>query len=431
MPNAGRTFDPTFPVQIQRQDWTCSIRTTMMLLDSIGIEVSPDEAQDAMSPRYVTPARGLLDARGNGIVEVLRDRWNVEAFNDDAATFDEVAAKAGQQPVALGLRNWGGPGLGHWAAVRGFDGSRLILANPGGTGPLFGQQALTREQFDARGPASMVVVPLEASAPASALRGIDVASWQGAPDWDAVAASGIAFAFTKVTEDDDYQNPTFARNWSEIKRVGLVRGAYHYAQPEGNDAHVEADYFVGRIESVGGVQAGDLLALDLEAGSGNLAQWTLDFLKRVEALTGTRPFVYTGAWFSTPHGIPSRPEIARYPLWLAAYTGTMPPAPPPWTEVTIWQHSASGHVPGIVGDVDLNEFRGTREQLLALGTPGANVEPTPADPRDEQIRALTARVSQLEAEKAGLVSTLGYLTGDVERALRAAVDELKRHGTAA
>jgi len=31
---------------------------------------------------------------------------------------------------------------------------------PAGTGPRFGQQTLTREQFDARGPASMVRIPL-------------------------------------------------------------------------------------------------------------------------------------------------------------------------------------------------------------------------------------------------------------------------------
>ena len=41
---------------------------------------------------------------------------------------------AGRQPVAIGLRNWGGPALGHWSAVRGFDGDRPALANPAGNG---------------------------------------------------------------------------------------------------------------------------------------------------------------------------------------------------------------------------------------------------------------------------------------------------------
>ena len=159
-------FDPHTPTELQRQDWTCSIRATMWMLKSLGIAVTPEEAQDAMSPRYVTPDVGLLDASGAGIVEVLRDRWGVGAVNNAAATFDDVLAVAGRQPVAVGLRNWGGPHKGHWTAVRGWDGppgaERLLLANPGGTGAVYGQQTLNREQFDARGPASMVVIPLGA-----------------------------------------------------------------------------------------------------------------------------------------------------------------------------------------------------------------------------------------------------------------------------
>lgn len=136
------------------------------MLRSLGISVTPEDAHDAMVPQYVTPELGLLNASGAGMVDVLRDRWGVGAVNDAAATFDEIVTVAGRQPVAIGLRNWGGPSLGHWSAVRGFDGERLMLANPAGTGPQFGQQTLTREEFDARGPASMVTIPLGIQEPA-------------------------------------------------------------------------------------------------------------------------------------------------------------------------------------------------------------------------------------------------------------------------
>jgi hypothetical protein len=149
------TFNPDFPTQLQRQDWTCSIRSTMMLLDSIGIDVTAAEAQDAMSPEFVNSDVGLLDASGAGIVEVLRDRWGVEAFNRSPVSFDEVASWAGHQPVAIGGRAWG-----HWTAVRGFDGERLVLANPGGTGPRYGQQTLDRQQFADLGWFSAVTIPV-------------------------------------------------------------------------------------------------------------------------------------------------------------------------------------------------------------------------------------------------------------------------------
>lgn len=155
------SFDPHTPTELQRQDWTCSIRSVMWMLKSLGIAVTPEEAQDAMSPRYVRQDVGLLDASGAGIVEVLRDRWGVGAYNDGSASFDEVLAVAGRQPVAMGGRAWN-----HWTAVRGWDGppgmERLLLANPGGTGPRYGQQTLNRQQFADLGPFSMVVIPLGA-----------------------------------------------------------------------------------------------------------------------------------------------------------------------------------------------------------------------------------------------------------------------------
>ena len=154
-----RAFNPNTPDEKQRQDWTCAIRSTMWLLKSIGIDVTPDEAQDAMSPRYVTPELGLLDATGSGIVAVLGERWGVEAESHGSVTFDQVAGWAGKQPVAIGGRNWGGPGRGHWSAVRGFDGTRLLLANPA-SGTVYGDPSLTREQWAWRGPWSAVVVPI-------------------------------------------------------------------------------------------------------------------------------------------------------------------------------------------------------------------------------------------------------------------------------
>jgi hypothetical protein len=154
-PPSRYTFNPDFPTQLQRQDWTCSIRSTMMLLDSIGVPVTAAEAQDAMSPEFVNSDVGLLDASGAGIVEVLRDRWGVEAFNRSPVSFDEVASWAGHQPVAIGGRAWG-----HWTAVRGFDGERLVLANPGGTGPRYGQQTLDRQQFADLGWFSAVTIPV-------------------------------------------------------------------------------------------------------------------------------------------------------------------------------------------------------------------------------------------------------------------------------
>lgn len=251
--------------------------------------------------------------------------------------------------------------------------------------------------FEARRLPALVTAALPSvPGPVETLRGIDVASYQGDPDWAAVAASGVAFAITKITEDEGYLNPTFARNWREIKRAGMVRGAYHFARPEGTDAVEEADWFVDQIEAHGGMADGDLLALDLESGSGDLGAWSLDFLSRVESRTGITPLVYTGAWFTATFNVRGSPGLARYPLWLAAYQASQPSPPEPWASVAMWQFTDNGAVAGISGPVDLNRFNGSREQLLALGKGGTVVSPQPvADPRDAQIAGLVTAVAHL------------------------------------
>lgn len=153
-------FDPNTPTYYQRQDWTCSIGSVIWMLRSIGIDVTPDEAQDAMSPRYVNSDVGLLDASGAGIVAVLRDRWGVKATAYPSLTFDQALELAGRVPLAIGGRNWGGPGLGHWSAVRARNETGLALANPA-KGTTFGQTTLTRADWQRMGPFSGVAVDLE------------------------------------------------------------------------------------------------------------------------------------------------------------------------------------------------------------------------------------------------------------------------------
>ena len=151
------SFNPSIPTELQVQPWTCSIRSTMWLLKSIGFDITPADAQDGMSPRYVNSDVGLLDASGAGIVQYLSEAHGIEAFNRAPVSFDDVAGWAGRYPVAIGGRNWG-----HWSAVRGVDSDgNLVMANPGGTGPRYGQQTLNRDQFEQLGWFSAVVIPCD------------------------------------------------------------------------------------------------------------------------------------------------------------------------------------------------------------------------------------------------------------------------------
>jgi hypothetical protein len=87
-----------------------------------------------------------------------------------------------------------------------------------------------------------------------------------------------------------------------------------------------------------------------------------------------------------------------------------------------------GHGVGVHGQLPRSQARRYYRRL-----PGVIVDTVgqpPAPPPEQQPDPRDARIAQLEAEKAQLVSTLGYLTGDVAAALQSAVDTLKRHAPA-
>ncbi|WP_369387449.1 GH25 family lysozyme [Streptomyces sp. CG1] len=85
--------------------------------------------------------------------------------------------------------------------------------------------------------------------------GQDWSSYQSAaPD-----TSGLAFAFTKVTEGLGYVNPEWASQRDHAKANGLVWDGYHYPHM-GNSVEAEADYFLAQVAW----KHGDLVVLDWE-----------------------------------------------------------------------------------------------------------------------------------------------------------------------
>ena len=205
------------------------------------------------------------------------------------------------------------------------------------------------------------------------LPGIDVSHWQGDIDWSAVAESGKRFVFLKATDDVDYVDPTFATNRAQARANGLSVGAYHFARPDPSrgDARREARHFVDVVDP----GPGDLLpVLDMETSQGlgqaGVTRWARTWVRAVRSLTGVTPLVYT-----SPYGWASRTGDTRMlardgaPLWVAHWGVSSPTLPADgwgghgWV---VWQHTSTGHVPGIRGDVDLDRLSGTRLGVITI-----------------------------------------------------------------
>lgn len=195
-------------------------------------------------------------------------------------------------------------------------------------------------------------------------QGCDVASYQGIIDYDTLK-NEVSFVFAKTTEGTGYRDPTFDRNWTEAKRVGLLRGAYHFARPDlGLSAHEEARYFLANL---GPFYGDDMLALDYEVQwTGAVVPWCKDFLDLLRLETGTVPFIYLNMSLVKRHNWSSVID-AGYPLWLAFYDSQPNSVPQtPWPEVAIKQWTSAGALPGIRGRVDLNTRFTELEDDMAL-----------------------------------------------------------------
>ena len=92
-------------------------------------------------------------------------------------------------------------------------------------------------------------------------------------------------------------------------------------------------------------------------------------MNTVEALTGVKPIIYTGASYITPHL--TDPSITVYDLWDAEYPNTviMPAPITPWTQWTFWQYGQA-LVKGIHGGTkvtDLDMLNGGPLELSEFG----------------------------------------------------------------
>lgn len=226
----------------------------------------------------------------------------------------------------------------------------------------------------------------------SRLSGPDVASYQGDVDWRKVKAAGHDFAFIKATEGTSYINPTFSREWPEIKAAGLIRGAYHFGRPK-SDARAQARRF---LRVIGGWQKGDLPpVLDIETSDGlpasRVRAWVAAFVDEIHQHTGIKPIVYTGGPFwRTNVGLLSN---LGCPLWLAAYVRDPKPyVPGAWRTYSFWQYTSSAQVPGIAGRCDMSVWNGDLAGLRAL----ARIT-TAREAQDKRLRAWrTANIKILD-----------------------------------
>lgn len=192
--------------------------------------------------------------------------------------------------------------------------------------------------------------------------GIDVSRYQSDIDWAQIAHHEVSFAFIKATEGKTLVDRKFQSNWNNAKFHNVPRGAYHFYRP-----HIswkdQYNLFIRNVK----LEKGDLPpVLDIEVVNSNKSHYMVkdikNWLTAIERHYGVRPIVYTYINFYNSYLLN---DFRDYNLWIAKYS-TSEPLLKDNGRWEFWQYTDKGKIEGIDGDVDLNCFFGTKNQLKKL-----------------------------------------------------------------
>ena len=191
--------------------------------------------------------------------------------------------------------------------------------------------------------------------------GIDVSTYQGTIDWNAVKAAGIDYVFVRaayrgyetgrIVPDD-----LFAQNIEGAAAAGLHVGVYLFSQAlSEQEALEEADYL---LELIDGYPVDYPVVYDQEEYTADQARTdgltgeqatanALAFCERIYE-AGYIPMVYTNNdWAQNMYDME---QLDHYPIWYAEYAA----APSLTGGFAMWQYTDEGKVDGVQGPVDLN-----------------------------------------------------------------------------
>lgn len=160
----------------------------------------------------------------------------------------------------------------------------------------------------------------------------------GKPDIQALVDAGRPWCglILKATQGLSFNGGDWlATYWPQARslardRYGVdwFRGTYHYIDVD-EDGEAQADYFLARIENVGGWAAGDLWPIvDVEA-AGQPADATASqvvdvvsaFAQRISNVLGFAPMLYGGSYL---RGLGIADHMNCQLLWIPRWTATLP-----------------------------------------------------------------------------------------------------------
>ena len=251
---------------------------------------------------------------------------------------------------------------------------------------------------------------------------IDVSTWNGNIDWNAVVKSGIKYAMIRSSfgvENPNQVDNKFVRNITNAQKAGVKCGIYHYSYAKSAaEAKKEADFCLKTIKNY---EIDLPVAFDIEdssqtgLGKDTLTNIVIAFCDRIKS-AGYTPMLYCNpSWLNSY--LHKDKLIGKYDLWLAHWGVSSPSY-----DCAIWQYSESGSVPGVSGSVDMNwifkDYTSTKPATTKPVTKPSNVKKTDYSVKVTAQAGLNVRkgagtnYSIITALKCGTVATVSKVSGN-------------------
>ena len=190
------------------------------------------------------------------------------------------------------------------------------------------------------------------------LNGLDVSKYQGSINWASVKADSKAYKFSinkcVSTSSSLYVDPYFEYNTKNAQAQGLATGAYIYTYAT-TTSYIDQEINLA-AQQLQSYKMGYPIAWDCEDNSlaaactpAQLTTLVLYALNKLKNL-GFYPILYTYTNFANTRLEMSRVESAGFDVWIADYRGYCGYK----GAYKIWQHTSTGSVSGISGNVDCN-----------------------------------------------------------------------------
>ncbi len=222
--------------------------------------------------------------------------------------------------------------------------------------------------------------------------GIDIASFQGSPNFKDVKAAGYRFVYAKSTQGTHYLSPEYRAQREGAVQAQLYFGTYHYAEAKHANPLGEAAHFLAssHFEPYHLVPFLDLEEVGSEGASPTtLEDYAFRWGDYVRKHLGVKRLVLYADLNMLRYRVKVTARLRQLYLLDVAYPTTGPAPKVPGWDLAFHQFDWHGHVPGVSGGVDrdraLVDLHALTIDQMKAGSP-PQPKPPPKTPLLQRLR---------------------------------------------